>query len=253
MSSVTTKQSVQVPVSVLKGVTNAVQRECRRQFTAFVEKIKSDLTKDGLSEEEITTKANQIVDELCSQMTVVEPTKIPKEKKAKVELNSPEEATDQSQLKSMKVSELVSYLKGAKLNPKGKKSVLVERVWNAIHAPDNLTEEDKKISTGSRGRPSSKKKTAEIVEEEELVAEEVECDFMNVYVKTDNEEGVKMVVDKMEEGVKKFYCQKEGDEVFEKVNENGTDEYWLVGMFVEKDGEKHVDFDAEMDDGEEEQ
>ena len=177
-----------------------------------------------------------------------------RKKKAKVELNSPEEATDQSQLKGMKVSELTSYLKGAKLNHKGKKSVLVERVWKAVHAPDTLIEEDKKVPTGSRGRPSSKKKTAEIVDNsEELVAEEVDCDFINVYVKTTNEEGVKIVVDKMEDGVKKFYCQKEGDEVFEKVNENGTDEYWLVGMFVEKDGEKHVDFDAEMDDGEEEQ
>lgn len=255
MSSVTAKQSVQVPASVLKGVTTAVQRECRRQFTAFVEKIKTDLASDDLTKDEIDVKATKIVDELCNQMLVVEPAKIPKEKKVKIELNSPEEATDQSQLKSMKVSQLISYLKGAKLNHKGKKTVLLERVWKAVHSPDTLSEEDKKVSTGSRGRPSNKKQTAEVVEVgEELQAEEVaDDDFQNVMVQTDVEDGVKLVVDKMGAGVKKYFCQKDGDEVFEKVNENGQDEYWLVGMFVEKDGKKHVDFDADMDDGEEEQ
>jgi hypothetical protein len=252
MSTTVNKNVIQVPTSVLKGVTVAVQRECRRQFKGFVDKIKSDLASDGpdgLTEEQIEKKANEIVDELCNQLLVVEPSKVSK-KKVKIELNSPEDAKEKSQLNNMKVSQLTSYLKGCKLNHKGKKALLVERVWKNIDSPDTLTEEDKKVSTSSRGRPSNKKKKAEVVEVgEELQSEDVDDDdFKNVMVKTDDDKGQKLVVDKMGDGVKKYFYQKNGDEVFEKVTENGQEEYWLVGMFIEKDGKQHVDFEADMDD-----
>tara|TARA_B100000795_G_C22782230_1_gene432897 strand:+ start:720 stop:1511 length:792 start_codon:yes stop_codon:yes gene_type:complete len=260
-SLVTQKQSIQIPVSVLEGVTKAIQKECRRQLTEFVDKAKTVIANESnLTEEEVVQKSQVIVDELCNRESEVKPVlKAPKEKKVKVVLNSPEDATEQKQLKSLKVSQLSAYLKGAKLNSKGKKDVLIERTWRAVNSPETLTDVDRKIQDTKKGRPASKKKTAEVVEvSDELtvdeVAEEVSDDeFKTVLVKTENEDGIKMVVDKKGEGIKEYFFQPDGDEVFEKVKENGQDEYWLVGMFVKKDGVQQVDFDADVEDDEAEE
>lgn len=179
--------------------------------------------------------------------------------KPKKIIKSLDEVTEAEDLKAYKVPELKAFLKEAELNPNGKKAILMERYFKFLKNPDSLNELDKK-KKGKRGRPKKKEvemEEAETEDELELETDKTEeeeeddetSNLENIY--TSSLEGLVEIVGE-DTGTHKLYLSKKNETVY-KQNEDSPDELFLIGLYIENDDGKYVNFDlSHLEDSENE-